>query len=120
MKAEALKLWREHMEIIAIPCPIDRQIGRPSEKQFNWAVNNWHYFIGGAHPEFTAADIILFCESIQSKNFRFWIDNRSTLETAIAAKIAEMKAEKAATIEAERTIAQLSKAELSRKIGRGL
>jgi hypothetical protein len=132
IKAEALQKWQEHMEIIGIDCPIDRQIGRPSNKQFDWAVNNWHYFIGSAHPEFCADDIKLFCSSIQSKNFRFWIDNRSAttchirgttdrrLETAIAAKIAEMKADIAATIKAEKTIAQLSPAELNRKIGRGL
>ena len=91
-----------------------------------WAANkSLDTFLFHAHAwGFKADDIESFLQTYRGKSLQFWISNKSkhpmSGETRIAVEkeLEAMAAEAQAMAEARRTIAQLTPAQLNRKIGR--
>jgi hypothetical protein len=119
-KELADKINHDRMKLLALDPPIT--IGSP--KQINWGKAIAAQFLFHAHAwQFTATDIDLLFES-QGKFSKFWIDNRPKHPMSGECRIAVENALEAihlnrtADANANKAIAQLTPAELKRKISR--
>lgn len=104
--------------------------GATTEKQKNFAIMIAADFVDYDHNmhHFSIADLEMFLDSSLAQSHLFWLnckpwrlgsgatEQRAAVEKAITA----MKKEQSADLKANQAIAQLTPAQLSKKIGRGL
>lgn len=99
-----------------------------SKKQQNFAIMIAADFIYNDHSSrsFNMDDLEAFLQSDRANSHLFWLDCKpdrlgtgaSEQREAVEKAIADMKRDQTATVQAEKTIAQLSPAELKRKVSR--
>jgi len=110
-----------HVTLENMPSPVIH--GSP--KQIEWAnsiVKNFLFY--SHHWGFKAEDITAFFQTSRAQSAKFWIDNRNTKpmssETRIAVEkgLEAMRQDRAALAKSQAAIAEMSPAELKRKISR--